>query len=201
MSFLHDGHKRSAFPFSGAGLHDPGMSSNADLHLRGGVRAQVTWPPSAPSERPPLLVLLRGETADTDLCRELAVRVPAVVLSVEAGEAREALEWGADHAAELGAAPGQIVLAGPHRGATAIAALAREARDRAWPAIAQVVLFDPRSTTAEALAGLFRIAVRLPGATRAGTRAASGPDSRARSASRAVRRAARRSAAAGPRGS
>jgi hypothetical protein len=182
MSFLHDGHKGSAFPFSGAGLHDPRMSSNADLHLRGGVRARVAWPPSTAPERPPLLVLVRGENADTDLGRELAARVPAVVLSVAAGAAREALEWGADHAAELGAAPGRIVLAGPHRGATAIAALAREARDRGWPAIAHVLLFDPGSTTVDALAGLFRIAVRWPEATPAGTRAASGREGRARAA-------------------
>jgi acetyl esterase/lipase len=166
MRFLHDRDKRSAFPFSGAGPDDHAMSTNADLHLRGGVRARVTWPPR-PAGRPPLLVLVSGAA---DHARELAARIPAVVVSVEADAAREALEWGADHAAELGADPGRVVLAGEHRGATEIAALAREARDRGWPRLAHVVLFDPRSTTVDALAALFRIALRRPGATPAGTR-------------------------------
>jgi hypothetical protein len=172
MSFLHDRNKRSAFPFRASALHDPRMSSNAwvlsqdaELHLRGGVRARVTWPPVTAADRPPLLVLVPppGEHADPQLCRELAVRIPAVVLAAAPGTfaaAREALEWGADHAAELGADPEQIVLAGDHRGATVVAALARHARDRGWPAVAHVVLIDPRaaSATAEALARLFRIA-------------------------------------------
>jgi hypothetical protein len=196
MSFMHDGHKRSAFPLGAPGLHDHGMQSNAwvlaqdaDLHLRGGILARVTWPPVTPAEPPPLLVLV-GESPH--LCHELAVRIPAVVLAVEAGQAREAVEWGADHASELGADPGQIVLAGSRRGAPAIAALAREARDRGWPSIVHLVLFDPEATKVEALAGLFRIAIRRSGATRAGTRAASGPAGRERSAARARRRAARR---------
>ena len=164
MTSMHDRDKRSAFPFPASTVHDAGMSSNAELHLRRGVRAGVTWP-AAPAERPPLVVLARaGGDADPHLARELAARVPAVVLAVAAGGARETLEWGADHAAELGADPGRIVLAGEHRGATEIAALAREARDRGWPRIAQVVLFHPGSTELGALAALFRIALRRSGA-------------------------------------
>jgi hypothetical protein len=170
MPFLHDRHERSAFPFSRAASQDAGMTSTADLRLRGGLRAQVTWPRSA--ERPPLLVLVAGEPR---IARELADRLPAVVLAVGDDGAREALEWGADHAAELGAAPDRTLVAGPHRVATAVAALARQARDRGWPPIATALLFDPAATAVEPLAGLFRIAARLPAATRAGTPAASVP--------------------------
>ena len=203
MPFVHDRDVRSAFPFSRATAHDCGMtaatlSQDADLHLRGGVRARVTWPPATSGGPPPLVVLVG---TDPQLGRELAVHVPAVVLSVDPGAAREALEWGADHAAELGAAPGGIVLAGSRRGAPAIAALAREARDRGWPRFAHVALFDPAATTGDALAGLFRIAIRRPEATRPGTPEASDRAVPAPAARQAHRPAGRRSAAAGRRGS
>ena len=50
------------------------LPQDAELHLRGGVRARVTWPPATAADRPPLLVFVpgRGEHADADLCRELA---------------------------------------------------------------------------------------------------------------------------------
>jgi hypothetical protein len=146
------------------------LSQDADLHLRGGVRARVTWPPDTPVERPPLLVFVppRGVPADALLCHELAVHIPAVVLAADSGSfhaAREALEWGADHAAELGADPRRLVLVGEHRGATVVAALARHARDRGWPQIAHAVLIDPASAsnTVDALARMFRVAVAAEG--------------------------------------
>ena len=83
-----------AFPFRAPALQDHGVSSNAwvlsqdaELHLRGGVRARVTWPPATAAERPPLLVLVpaTGERADPDLCHELAIRIPAVVLAAAPG--------------------------------------------------------------------------------------------------------------------
>jgi hypothetical protein len=173
MPLLHDRDARSAFPFSRPAAHDAGMTPNvatlsqdADLRLRGGFRVRVAWPPATSGERPPLLVLVG---ADPDSGRELAVRIPAVVLAVEPAAAREALEWGADHAAELGAAPGRIVLAGARRDAAAVAALAREARDRGWPRVAHVALFDPAATAVEALAGLLRIAAAMRPGTPAGS--------------------------------
>jgi len=173
------------------------LSQDAELHLRGGVRARVTWPPATAADRPPLLVFVpgRGEHADADLCRELAIRIPAVVLAAAPGTfgaAREALEWGAGHAAELGADADQIVLAGDHRGATVVAALARHARDRGWPAITHVVLIDPRAIQADALAPLFRVAIRSSGSIREGMPAASGPAARERAVGPARRRGARR---------
>jgi hypothetical protein len=167
MPFLHDGHKRSAFPFSARAAEDADMPSNAftpaqhaDLRLRGGVDVQVTWPPATP-ERPALLVVLAGERADAPIWQELCVRIPAVLLTVRGmrfGEAREALEWGADHAQELGADPRRLLLAGDHGGAGLVAALARHARDRGWPAVARHVLIDPElgSARVDELVGLLR---------------------------------------------
>jgi alpha/beta hydrolase fold len=160
MSFVHDGNKRSAFPFPARAVDDVGMQSQyADLHLRG-VDVQVMWPPSA-SEPPALLVVLPGESAGAPIWRELSARIPAVVLAVpfaRVDEAREALEWGADHAAELGADPRRLLLAADHGGAGLVAALARHARDRGWPPIARHVLVDPELGPArlDQLVGLLR---------------------------------------------
>ena len=202
MPFLHDGDKRLAFPFHARGIEDAGMtpeatilSQHAELHLRRGGDVHVTWPPATP-ERPALLVVVPGESAGAPIWEELCVRLPAVVLSVPGArfdQAREALEWAADHAEELGADPRRLVLAADHGGAGLIAALARHARDRGWPRIARHVLIDPEIGPArlDHLVGLLT-PVSRPGATRAGTRAASGRDSRGRSAGPARRKGGRR---------
>jgi hypothetical protein len=198
MPFLHDGDKRLAFPFPALGFEDAGMtpaatilSQHADLHLRRGGDIQVTWPPATP-ERPALLVVLPGESVGAPIWEELCVRIPAVVLAVpdpSFERAREVLEWAADHADELGADPGRLLLAADHGGAGLIAALARHARDRGWPPIAHHVLIDPGLGPAR-LDHLVRLL--RPAATRVGTRAASGRDSRARSSGPARRRGGRR---------
>ena len=198
MRFLHDRDKRLAFPFPAGAVEDAGMtpaatilSQHADLHLRRGGDIQVTWPPATP-ERPALLVVLPGESVGAPIWQELCVRIPAVVLAVPGAtfeRAREALEWAADHAEELGADPHRLLLAGDHGGAGLIAALARHARDRGWPPIAHHVLIDPELGPAR-LDHLVRLL--QPAATPAGTRAASGRDSRARSAGPARRRGGRR---------
>jgi hypothetical protein len=149
MPFPHDGHTRSAFPFPAREAQDAGMRSgasslaqHADLRLRGSVAVAVTWPPETPE--PPALLVVVGEPAPIwqTLCR----RIPAVLLTVRGArftDAREALEWGADHADELGADPSRLLLAGDHTGAGLVAALARHARDRGWPAVALHLLIDP----------------------------------------------------------
>jgi hypothetical protein len=159
MPFAHDGDKRLAFPFPARAVDDGGMLQHADLHLRR-VDVQVTWPPSIP-ESPALLVVLPGDSDGAPIWRELSVRIPAVVLAVPSAqfdEAREALEWGADHAAELGADPSRLLLAADHGGAGLVAALARHARDRGWPRIALHVLVDPDLGPArlDQLVGLLR---------------------------------------------
>ena len=50
------------------------------------------------------------------------------------------LEWSADHAAELGADPNRLLLAGSGAGAAAAVVLALRARDRGWPCIARQLL-------------------------------------------------------------
>jgi hypothetical protein len=140
-------------------------AQHADLRLRGGVDVHVTWPPATP-EPPALLVVLAGESEDAPIWAELCVRIPAVLLTVRGmqfGEACEALEWGADHADELGADPRRLLLAADHGGAGLVAALARHARDRGWPAIARHVLIDPELGPArvDELVGLLRHQERM----------------------------------------
>jgi alpha/beta hydrolase fold len=166
MSFMHDGHKRLAFPFPARAAQDAGMPSDAsivaqhaDLRLRGGVDVKVTWPPATP-EPPALLVVLAGKS-DAPIWQELCLRIPAVLLTVRGlrfGEACEALEWGADHADELGADPSRLLLAADHGGAGLVAALARHARDRGWPPVSRHVLIDPDLGPArvDELVGLLR---------------------------------------------
>jgi hypothetical protein len=167
MPFLHDRDKRLAFPFPARAVDDARMPSNAsilwqdaDLRLRRGIDVQVTWPP-ATSETPALLVVLPGASRGAPIWRELCIRIPAVVLAVPTtrfDEARETLEWAADHAAELGADPRRLLLAADHGGAGLVAALARHARDRGWPPISRHVLIDPELGPArvDQLVGLLR---------------------------------------------
>jgi acetyl esterase/lipase len=132
------------------------LSQDADLRLRGGLRVRVTWPPETP-DAPPLLVYVAPRTHAA--ARRLAVHLPAVVLSVPSTDlhaAREALEWGADHATELGAAPHRLSLVGEHGAAGLLAALARHARDRGWPPIEHTALV-PRDLTPQALDALVRL--------------------------------------------
>jgi hypothetical protein len=161
MPFLHDGHKRSAFPFQAREAQDAGMpfeaSQHADLRLRGGVDVAVTWPP-APPETPALLVVVTGAS---EVWQELGRRIPAVLLTVGGAsfdDAREVLEWGADHASELGADPRRLLLGADQAGTGLAAALARHARDRGWPAITRHVLIDPemRPTLVDEVVGLLR---------------------------------------------
>ncbi len=151
MPFLHDRHKRLAFPFHAHEAQDAGMprhqtmAQDAELRLRGGLDVQVTWPP-ATTEPPALLVVLPGASAGAPVWGRLADGIPAVLLTVRGrrfDDAREALEWGADHAAELGADPRRLLLAADRGGAGLVAALARHARDRGWPPIERHVLVDP----------------------------------------------------------
>jgi alpha/beta hydrolase fold len=106
----------------------PGMPDpTADLHLRGAAPIRVTWTGPGPA---PLVVFLWSEPR---------IDCPAVVLAVtEYEDALSALQWCADHAAELGGDPHRLIVAGEHP--ELVAALAREARDRGWPPIERTVI-------------------------------------------------------------
>lgn len=110
----------------------------------------------------PLLVLAHGggwivgsiETHDVK-ARDLCVALGAVVVSVEYRRAPEhvfpaafddcwaALVWAVDHAAELGADPGRVIVAGDSAGGNLAAALAVRARDRHAPRLAAQLLVHP----------------------------------------------------------
>jgi hypothetical protein len=123
-------------------------SRTADLMLRGTsgpLRARVVWPRSAAPGTP--LVLLLGGPAHARLLPDAAV----VLAPQDADwpDAVEALEWAADHAAELGADPGRLIVAGAGRGAALAARLVRHARDNGWPPVAHRLLIDPHPEEGE----------------------------------------------------
>jgi acetyl esterase/lipase len=143
-------------------LVDERIRRTADLHLRGregSVTVRVRWPVTD-APRPPLALFLPDagpasgvDAADDELCRELCAGLAAVTLCAPWSthgdgapyspleRASAALEWSADHAAELGADPARIVVAGRGAGAAAAAVLAVRARDRGWPGIVRQLLF------------------------------------------------------------
>jgi acetyl esterase len=110
----------------------------------------------------PLLVYFHGggwvigdlETVDKPL-RSLALRSGVVVLSVDYRLAPEhvypaafddsyaATVWAAQHAAELGADPAQVVVGGDSAGGNLAAAVALAARDRGGPQLAGQLLIYP----------------------------------------------------------
>ncbi|HEX6425912.1 MAG TPA: alpha/beta hydrolase fold domain-containing protein [Acidimicrobiales bacterium] len=138
----------------------------ADVQLRGRagpLAGRVHWPNRTGSRRrPALLVFLPGgrsgaeglDEAD-DLCRALCRHAGVVVLAVggRAGwtcfqtaaleDAVHATGWAADHAAELGADPQRVHVAGEALGGRVAAAVALHARDDGWPAIARQLLIRP----------------------------------------------------------
>jgi acetyl esterase len=89
------------------------------------------------------------------LCRDIANRVPAVVVSVgyrlapehrwpaAADDFYAATQWAARNAASLGGDPGRVVVAGDSAGGNLAAVGALIARDRGGPALAAQVLLYP----------------------------------------------------------
>jgi cation diffusion facilitator CzcD-associated flavoprotein CzcO/acetyl esterase/lipase len=93
--------------------------------------------------------------SDDALCRDLCVRSDCVVVSVNyrhapedrfpaaAEDAVAALNWVADHAAELGGVPGQLAVAGWSAGGNLAAVACQAARDAGGPEIAGQLLLNP----------------------------------------------------------
>ncbi len=107
----------------------------AELRLRGAEPVRVMWTGEVPA---PLVVFLG---------REPRIDTPAVVLAVtNFDDALSALQWCADHGAELGGDPRRLIVAGERNAAGLVAALAREARDRGWPPIERTVTTDRGET-------------------------------------------------------
>ena len=125
---------------------------------KGPLAARAYWPAlHDPVTAPALLVLLPGRDSGGDvdavdaLCRGVCAEIGVVVLSptyrpVAPDPHTAALEdslatvhWAADHAAELGAEPGRLLLPGTGIGGRLAAAVARQARDDGWPAVRRQV--------------------------------------------------------------
>jgi acetyl esterase/lipase len=138
------------FPFRALARTMPAMASDASLVLRerrGLVRVRVNWPPPECGDRNPVLVFLSTDEEPTDtvdaLCRSLCTEACVVVLSVRTAcrdTAVTALEWAADHAAQLEADPGVVLLGGAGKGGAVAAQVALRARENGWPSLAGDVL-------------------------------------------------------------
>ena len=107
----------------------------ADVQLRG-VHARVYWPETG--------------TAAPDLFVVFAAGWPrrgAVVLATHpdgVDQACAVVEWAADHAEELGANPGRVLVGGAPDLAEAVAASAAE---RGWPSVELADEFRPACTS------------------------------------------------------
>lgn len=102
--------------------------------------------------RDPADPLLRG------LCSHAGVLVIApscrpVTGDLQLHDAIAVLEWAADHAADLGADPARLLVAGAGAGGDLAAALALYARDQGWPVLTRQILIDPILDTVRAAAG------------------------------------------------
>ena len=88
--------------------------------------------------------------ADDALCDALCAGLGALVLHVSwprrsaLERAADALEWAADHAAELDGDPRRVLVAGRDQAAVAASALALRADDHGWPPLVGQVLVVTR---------------------------------------------------------
>ena len=142
----------------------PDMRSVEDLAIDGpgGDLSIRVYRPHTSSDAIPLVVFAHGGgfvfcdlDSHDEFCRSMAQGVGAVVVSVDYRLAPEhsapaahddvfaAVEWAAKHAAEYGADPSKIVLAGDSAGGNLAATVAIAARDRGGPEVAAQVLIYP----------------------------------------------------------
>jgi acetyl esterase len=139
------------------------------------VPVRVYWPQTG-GDRLPLVVyfhgggwVIGGLDSHDPLCRALANEVGAVVISVDyrlapehrfpaaAEDAYAATTWAYAHAAELGAAPSRLAVAGDSAGGNLAAVVPLMARDRGGPPLRLQLLVYPvidcaRSTWGPAMA-------------------------------------------------
>jgi hypothetical protein len=117
---------------------------DARLWLRGPrefVRPRLSWPLDSPYGRPMAVFIADMDcsfAAADALCHDAGF----VVLALRTDDpevATIAVEWAGDHADQLGANPGRLVVAGGRLAAAA----ALHARDEGWPPLERLVLMGP----------------------------------------------------------
>lgn len=122
---------------------------SAQLRLRSGT-AQLVWPATGGAGVMVLLVEPDAMQEAERVSRSLAAAPGILSLTAvcrpghDLEDGAAAIEWIADHAAQLGADGRRLILAGLERGAAVAAALTIRARDRGWPAVEHQVLIHPR---------------------------------------------------------
>jgi acetyl esterase/lipase len=136
----------------------------ADLHLRGragSIRSRAYWPAPADPTRPPALLLCFAAEPVDALCRWFCAAAGVVALAVACRPASQdvfaSMEWAGDHATDLAADPGRLLVAGERAGAGLAVTAALHARDHGWPPLHRQVLIRPvldASLLAGPLAGL-----------------------------------------------
>jgi acetyl esterase len=130
----------------------------------GTVAIRIYWPPnnSEDGESLPVVVFFHGGgfvIGDLDsydgTCRQHAVGADAIVVSVDYRLAPEhpypaavedawaATQWVAEHAAEIGADPARMAVAGDSAGGNIAAVMAQQVRDNAGPALVFQLLWYP----------------------------------------------------------
>ncbi|MGV0871263.1 alpha/beta hydrolase [Mycolicibacterium sp. XJ879] len=131
----------------------------------GPIPIRVYWPPEADRAAAPVVVFLHGggwSVGDLDTydgtARMHAVGAGAVVVSVDyrlapehpypaaVDDAWAATRWVGAHAAELGADPDRLAIAGDSAGGNLAAVVCQLARNAGGPAIAQQLLWYPSTT-------------------------------------------------------
>ncbi|MFE4498606.1 alpha/beta hydrolase [Rhodococcus sp. NPDC056743] len=139
-----------------------GSVTNAEIPGPGGLIPVRIYQPAKTQSNTPVIVFAHGGGfvfCDLDshdgICRALCNGASAVVMSVDyrlapehpspaaAEDVYAALRWAAEHAAEFGADPGRLIIAGDSAGGHLAAVASLISRDRGGPAVAAQVLIYP----------------------------------------------------------
>jgi acetyl esterase/lipase len=132
-----------------------GSVLTAGLTLRIGGRrlnGRVYWPDGSDANCGSALVFVPAlaDAGDFDpLCRILCSPAATIVVTVASPEddyELAALGWAVEHAADLGAQPEQLIVAGEGIGGGHAARLAIRARDAGWPQLRRQILVYPTFT-------------------------------------------------------